>query len=128
MPFLLVRHKAEDHAKWKRVFDESDGMLWASGCTEARIFRNADDPQEVLVLGEWDELAKARQFTQAQSGEMEDTCSAPVLLASLTEYSWKRSSSFPRDRERRPQPARAQPGHAFTCPGCGKRMAQARAT
>jgi heme-degrading monooxygenase HmoA len=33
----------------------------AAGCRGARVFRNAEEPQEVVVLLEWDSLESARR-------------------------------------------------------------------
>ncbi|MBV9280920.1 MAG: cyclase, partial [Chloroflexi bacterium] len=35
------------------------------------LFRNADDPNEVIAIFEWDDLEKARQF--AQSDDLRET-------------------------------------------------------
>ena len=61
MPYLLERHKVHDYARWRTVFDADAAGREAAGCRGARIFRNADDPEEVVVLFEWDTLERARQ-------------------------------------------------------------------
>lgn len=66
MPYLMVRSKIEEYAKWRPVFDGHSAARIASGCIGTRVFRNSDNPNEVIVLAEWDEMAKARQFTQSQ--------------------------------------------------------------
>jgi heme-degrading monooxygenase HmoA len=66
MPYLLVRHKVQDYAKWKPVFDEHSATRKVSGSQGGRLFRNAHDPNETVVLFEWDDLEKARQFAQSQ--------------------------------------------------------------
>jgi heme-degrading monooxygenase HmoA len=62
MPYLLVRHKVADYAKWKPVFDEHGATRQASGSKGGLVLRSADDPTEVILLLEWDDLEKARQF------------------------------------------------------------------
>ena len=66
MPYLLVRHKVTDYATWKPVFDQHGTTRQANGSKGGRLFRNAQDPNEVVILLKWDDLEKARQFTQAQ--------------------------------------------------------------
>lgn len=61
MPYLLERHRVGDYDRWREVFDADSAGREAAGCRGARIFRNADDPGEVVVLFEWDNLEKARQ-------------------------------------------------------------------
>ena len=62
MPYSLLRHKVEDYERWKPVFDEHVPAFTQSGSKGGRLFRNADDPNEVVILLEWDALENARQF------------------------------------------------------------------
>jgi heme-degrading monooxygenase HmoA len=66
MPYVLIRHKVEDYAKWKPVFDEHGATRKASGSKGGHLFRNADDPNEVVIIFEWDTMEKARQFVQSE--------------------------------------------------------------
>ncbi len=61
MPYLLERHKVRDYDRWRAVFDADATDREATGCRGSRVFRNADDPEEVVVLFEWDTLERARQ-------------------------------------------------------------------
>jgi quinol monooxygenase YgiN len=65
MPYVLVRHKVEDYGKWNKVFDEHGATRKASGCKGGQIFRSADNPNELVILLEWNETEKARQFVQS---------------------------------------------------------------
>jgi heme-degrading monooxygenase HmoA len=66
MPYLLVRHKVEDYERWKPIFDEHGAVREPNGSKGGRLFRNADDPNETVVLFEWDNVENARTFTQSQ--------------------------------------------------------------
>jgi heme-degrading monooxygenase HmoA len=66
MPYLLVRHKVEDYEKWKPVFNEHSKVRRASGSKGGHLFRNADDPNEIVVLLEWDTVEKARKFAHSK--------------------------------------------------------------
>jgi heme-degrading monooxygenase HmoA len=66
MPYLLVRHKVEDYERWKPVFDHDHGATREQrGSKGGRILRNADDPNELVILLEWDSFDNARQFANA---------------------------------------------------------------
>jgi heme-degrading monooxygenase HmoA len=65
MPYLLIRHKVADYAKWKPGFDADSVNRQANGSRGGQLFRNATDPNELVILLEWDDLEKARQFTQS---------------------------------------------------------------
>src|SRR5215211_7845845 len=65
MPYVLVRHKVEDYERWKPGFEEHGATRKESGSKGVRLFRNADDPNETVIITEWDDLEKARQFAQS---------------------------------------------------------------
>ena len=49
MPYILVRSKVEDYAKWKPVFDGQASFRKSSGSKGENVFRNADNPNELFV-------------------------------------------------------------------------------
>ena len=65
MPVLLIRHKVTDYAAWKVVFEEHGYSRRANGSNGGRLFRNAVDPSEILILLDWDDLDRARLFAQS---------------------------------------------------------------
>jgi heme-degrading monooxygenase HmoA len=67
MPYLLVRHKVEDYAKWKRAFDEHAAARKVSGSKGGKVFRSVTNPNEIVILLEWETLADARKFTSDSS-------------------------------------------------------------
>ena len=62
MPFILVRHTVADFATWKPSYDEHATMRKDAGSKGGQVLRSADDPQEVVVLLEWDNLQNAQAF------------------------------------------------------------------
>ena len=63
MAYILIRQKVESYPKWRPAFNEQAADRQAAGQVgEPQVFRSGDDPWEVLVLMEWDELERARQF------------------------------------------------------------------
>lgn len=66
MPYLLVRHSVQDYATWKPIFDEDGTVRQAAGSKGGRLFRNADAPNELIILFEMDDLEQARAFTQSE--------------------------------------------------------------
>ena len=60
---VLIRHKVASYPKWRPLFNDGDAARKEAGAIgEPQVFRSGDDPWEVLVLIEWDELESARQF------------------------------------------------------------------
>jgi heme-degrading monooxygenase HmoA len=67
VPYSLARLKVEDYAKWKPVFDQIAPARKASGGAKSGIlFRDADNPNEITILIEWDTLENARNFIQSE--------------------------------------------------------------
>ena len=65
MAHLLVKHKVEDYNKWKAAFDDHASYRSESGSTGGKVFRNANDPNELFVLLEWDSIQNAQKFAQS---------------------------------------------------------------
>jgi len=55
-----------NYESWKPVFDEHGTVREQSGSKGGRLFRNADDPNETVMLFEWDNLDNACTFAQSQ--------------------------------------------------------------
>jgi heme-degrading monooxygenase HmoA len=70
MPYALVRLKVEDYARWKLVFDQQGSPRKAGGSQGARIFRNTDDADELIILFQWDDLEKLRQYAQSEGPQV----------------------------------------------------------
>ena len=60
---ILARHKVADFAKWKPVYDAHLSARGKAGLKEEHLFRNADDPNEVLLLFAVEDFNKAKAFT-----------------------------------------------------------------
>jgi hypothetical protein len=65
MPHVLVRSKVQDFAKWKVKYDEHSSVRRDAGLTERYLLRNADNPNEVVILFETSDLDKARAFASS---------------------------------------------------------------
>jgi heme-degrading monooxygenase HmoA len=58
----------DNYAKWKPVCDADSINRQANGSRGRQLFRNASDPNELVILFDWEDLEKTRQF--AQSGDL----------------------------------------------------------
>ncbi len=65
MAYVIVNHTVADYARWKALFDADGANRQAGGSRGGQLFRSADDPNEVVMLFEWD-LEQARQFSQRE--------------------------------------------------------------
>lgn len=62
MAYILVQQSVADYEKWKPFFDEDGPIRRAGGSKGGLVLRNADDPNHITVLLEWDSLENARAF------------------------------------------------------------------
>jgi heme-degrading monooxygenase HmoA len=65
MSALLIRHKVADYAIWRRAFDAHGANRRANGSRGGQLFRSTADPNETIILLEWDDLTRARLFAQS---------------------------------------------------------------
>jgi quinol monooxygenase YgiN len=72
MASVLVQHKVQDFAAWKKVFDSAVALRKSNGEVSAQVFRDASDPNKVTVLNKWSSMADAQKFIQS-----------PELMASM---------------------------------------------
>ncbi|MBI5301947.1 MAG: cyclase [Chloroflexi bacterium] len=65
MPYVLVQVKFEDYAKWKSGFAEAGTLRKAYSSKGVRVFRNTAKPNEAVIVGEYQDLERARQLFQS---------------------------------------------------------------
>ena len=66
MTTILVRHKVSDFAKWQAGFYAADALHSKAGVKHAQVLRGVDDPNEVIVLTEFESVDRARAFAQLE--------------------------------------------------------------
>ena len=63
MVYINVRHTCADYVTWRSFFDGDESRRRAGGATGVnQIFRDADDPNTVNLILEWDNAENARKF------------------------------------------------------------------
>ncbi len=65
MSYVIVKHTVADYARWKPIFDADGANRESAGSKGGHLLRSADDPNEVVILFEWD-LEQARQYSQRE--------------------------------------------------------------
>jgi len=69
--FMLVRHKVKDFGTWKPVYDAHAPTRRAAGLTDRQVFHDRNDPSQVIVLFEAQDLDRAQAF--AASDDLRET-------------------------------------------------------
>lgn len=58
----IMRHKVKDFAAWKQAYDADAPRRAAASITSARVCRLADDPNDVVVIAEFEDAGKLQDF------------------------------------------------------------------
>ena len=61
MPTLAVQITVGDYAKWRPVFDKHKSLRDKAGMMNTRVYRDADNPNQVIIWSEPADVAKARE-------------------------------------------------------------------
>jgi heme-degrading monooxygenase HmoA len=67
MVYVLGKLNVENYETWKTFFDKRSDTRKESGSKEAHLFRNSDDPNEVLILFIWDSKENARKYMESEN-------------------------------------------------------------
>lgn len=78
MAHMLIRHKVQDFDKWKAAYDAHRQTRVASGLTDLHLWRNVDDPKELILLFEAADVAKAKAF--ASSPDLKEKMTAAGVI------------------------------------------------
>jgi hypothetical protein len=70
MAHLLIRHKVQDFDKWKAAYETHQPARAAAGLTDLRLWHNLEDPDDIFLLFEAVDVAKAKAF--AASGDLKE--------------------------------------------------------
>ena len=59
---LTIHCKVKDYATWRASYDSSEKMRQSSGIMNGRVFRGIDDPNEIVVIEDVTDEAKAQAW------------------------------------------------------------------
>ena len=64
MALLIIEHKVGDYETFAQVFMDDQSRRRRLGCQGARVYRLADDPNDVWVVLEFDTAEHAREHAE----------------------------------------------------------------
>ena len=67
MAKLIVHHKVQDYAAWRKVFDNDATSRREFGSTGAQVFKSASDPNDVTAITDWPSVDAAKAFATSPS-------------------------------------------------------------
>ena len=59
---LTIHLKVKDYAAWRTGYDGGEKSRVSAGITNGRVFRNAEDQNDVVILQDVADVAKARTW------------------------------------------------------------------
>jgi hypothetical protein len=66
MPNLLTQHRVRDYEEWRPHFDRHEQTRVSAGISNPRVYRNASDPNDLVLLFDVADVERAKQFGQSQ--------------------------------------------------------------
>lgn len=73
-PHIMIRYTVADYDKWLEVFESIEDFRLSQGGKTWRIFRNQDQPNNLMILIDWADFEQARAFVK--SDEVREAMSA----------------------------------------------------
>jgi hypothetical protein len=65
MARMFVRHKVQDYAKWRKVYDDFEETRTKMGEIGDWVYQLAGDPNDVTVIYDFDSVEKAKAFVES---------------------------------------------------------------
>jgi hypothetical protein len=62
MAYVMVQHKIGKWSEFESIFRDDGERRRKLGSRGGRVFRNVDDPENIFVVFEWDDVDGARKF------------------------------------------------------------------
>jgi hypothetical protein len=59
---VTIHFKVKDYAAWRAGYDGHEKNRVSAGITNGRVFRRAEDPNDVVILQDVADVAKARTW------------------------------------------------------------------
>jgi hypothetical protein len=66
MASLIVQHTVRDDAAWRPAYDAHAPSRTAAGITNGRVHRSAEDPNDLVLLFDVADPAKARTWSASE--------------------------------------------------------------
>jgi hypothetical protein len=63
---VTLHFKVKDYAAWRKSYDGHETNRVSAGITNGRVFRRAEDPNDVVILQDVADVAKARTWLASE--------------------------------------------------------------
>ena len=62
---VMLRFRVDDYGRWVAIFASRDALRREAGCLGRRVWREAGDPDRIVVMLDWNERGRYEAFAQA---------------------------------------------------------------
>lgn len=62
---MIVRHRVDDYAAWRSVYETVAGLREQHGCSDAQVLVDPADKEDVFVLHRFPTLEQAQAFADS---------------------------------------------------------------
>ncbi len=59
---LTIHHQVNDYPSWRSGYDDREKSRVAAGVTNGRVFRGAEDPNDIVILQDVADMGRARAW------------------------------------------------------------------
>jgi len=59
---IIVKRKLKDYDAWKKIVSDLDGLRKEYGSKGMSVYRNANDPNEVYLVLDWDDRKPYKNY------------------------------------------------------------------
>ena len=59
---VIIHHKVKDYNVWRSAYDGHEKSRVSAGISKGRVFRSAEDPNDVVVVMDAADVAKVRSW------------------------------------------------------------------
>ena len=66
MATMVIHHKVSDYAAWRPAYDAHEPSRVSAGITNGRVFRGAEDPNDLVILFDVADVPKARVWCASE--------------------------------------------------------------
>jgi hypothetical protein len=66
MALMVIHHKVRDYAVWRPAYDAHESNRVGAGITNGRVYRKAEDPNDLVILLDVADVAKARAWASGE--------------------------------------------------------------
>jgi hypothetical protein len=65
MAYVLIEHLVGDYETFKQVYLDDSARRRRSGSRGGKVYRAADDPNDIIIILEWDSAERAHEFARS---------------------------------------------------------------